>query len=161
MFYWRYLLRRNYLIIKIGFLDIISDKDMEEILDTWESSVRATHDFLSEEDIISIKPYVKEGAKHVGKFLCVRDEENTIKAFMGIEDFKIEMLFVSDECRRKGIGKSLVEYAVKTLNVNYVDVNEQNPQALGFYEHVGFEVFKKSEFDEQGNPFPILHMKLK
>ncbi len=134
---------------------------MEEILDTWESSVRATHDFLSEEDIISIKPYVKEGAKHVGKFLCVRDEENTIKAFMGIEDFKIEMLFVSDECRRKGIGKSLVEYAVKTLNVNYVDVNAQNPQALGFYEHVGFEVFKKSEFDEQGNPFPILHMKLK
>ena len=134
---------------------------MEEILDTWESSVRATHDFLSEEDIISIKPYVKEGAKHVGKFLCVRDEENTIKAFMGIEDFKIEMLFVSDECRRKGIGKSLVEYAVKTLNVNYVDVNEQNPQALGFYEPVGFEVFKKSEFDEQGNPFPILHMKLK
>ena len=134
---------------------------MEEILDTWESSVRATHDFLSEEDIITIKPYVKEGSKHVGKFLCVRDEENTIKAFMGIEDFKIEMLFVSDECRRKGIGKSLVEYAVKTLNVNYVDVNEQNPQALGFYEHVGFEVFKKSEFDEQGNPFPILHMKLK
>ena len=134
---------------------------MEEILDTWESSVRATHDFLSEEDIISIKPYVKEGAKHVGKFLCVRDEENTIKAFMGIEDFKIEMLFVSDECRRKGIGKSLVEYAVKTLNVNYVDVNEQNPQALGYYEHVGVEVFKKSEFDEQGNPFPILHMKLK
>ena len=54
-----------------------------------------------------------------------------------------------------------MEYAVKTLNVNYVDVNEQNPQALGFYEHVGFEVFKKSEFDEQGNPFPILHMKLK
>ena len=134
---------------------------MEEILDTWESSVRATHDFLSEEDIMLIKPYVKEGAKHVGKFLCVRDEEKTIKAFMGIEDFKIEMLFVSDECRRKGIGKSLVEYAVKTLNVNYVDVNEQNPQALGFYEHVGFEVFKKSEFDEQGNPFPILHMKLK
>ena len=148
-------------MIKIDILDTISDKDMEEILDTWESSVRATHDFLSEEDIMLIKPYVKEGAKHVGKFLCVRDEENTIKAFMGIEDFKIEMLFVSDECRRKGIGKSLVEYAVKTLNVNYVDVNEQNPQALGFYEHVGFEVFKKSEFDEQGNPFPILHMKLK
>ena len=148
-------------MIKIDILDTISDKDMEEILDTWESSVRATHDFLSEEDIISIKPYVKEGAKHVGKFLCVRDEENTIKAFMGIENFKIEMLFVSDECRGKGIGKSLVEYAVKTLNVNYVDVNEQNPQALGFYEHVGFEVFKKSEFDEQGNPFPILHMKLK
>nr|WP_207737158.1 GNAT family N-acetyltransferase [Paeniclostridium sordellii] len=134
---------------------------MEEILDTWESSVRATHDFLSEEDIISIKPQVIEGAKYVSKLLCVRDENGIIKAFMGIHDFKIEMLFVSNESRGNGIGKRLVEYAIEVLNINYVDVNEQNPQAVGFYKHMGFEIFKKSNFDEQGNPFPILHMKLK
>ena len=148
-------------MIKIENLNNISNKDMEEILDTWESSVRATHDFLSEEDIISIKPQVIEGAKYVSKLLCVRDNNGIIKAFMGIHDFKIEMLFVSNESRGNGIGKRLVEYAIEVLNVNYVDVNEQNPQALGFYEHMGFKVFKKSEFDEQGNPFPILHMKLK
>ena len=70
------------------------------------------------------------------------------------------MLFVSNDSRGYGIGKKLVDYAIKVLNVNYVDVNEQNPQAVGFYEHMGFQTFKKSEFDEQGNPFPILHMKL-
>ena len=148
-------------MIKIENLNIINDKDMEEILDTWESSVRATHDFLSEEDIISIKPQVVEGVKYVSNLLCVRDENDVIKAFMGIHDFKIEMLFVSNESRGNGIGKRLVEYAIEVLNVNYVDVNEQNPQAFGFYKHMGFEVFKRSEFDEQGNPFPILHMKLK
>lgn len=148
-------------MIKIENLKIINNKDMEEILDTWESSVRATHDFLSEEDIISIKPQVIEGAKYVSKLLCVRDENGIIKAFMGIHDFKIEMLFVSNESRGNGIGKRLVEYAIEVLNVNYVDVNEQNPQAVGFYKHMGFEIFKKSNFDEQGNPFPILHMKLK
>lgn len=148
-------------MIKIENLNSINNKDMEEILDTWESSVRATHDFLSEEDIISIKPQVMEGAKYVSKLLCVRDNNSIIKAFMGIHDFKIEMLFVSNESRGHGVGKRLVEYAIEVLNVNYVDVNEQNPQALGFYEHMGFKVFKKSEFDEQGNPFPILHMKLK
>lgn len=148
-------------MIKIENLNIINNKDMEEILDTWESSVRATHDFLSEEDIISIKPQVIEGAKYVSKLLCVRDENGIIKAFMGIHDFKIEMLFVSNESRGNGIGKRLVEYAIEVLNVNYVDVNEQNPQAVGFYKHMGFEIFKKSNFDEQGNPFPILHMKLK
>lgn len=148
-------------MIKIENLNSINNKDMEEILDTWESSVRATHDFLSEEDIISIKPQVMEGAKYVSKLLCVRDNNGIIKAFMGINDFKIEMLFVSNESRGHGFGKRLVEYAIEVLNVNYVDVNEQNPQALGFYEHIGFKVFKKSEFDEQGNPFPILHMKLK
>lgn len=148
-------------MIKIENLNSISNKDMEEILDTWESSVRATHDFLSEEDIISIKPQVIEGAKYVSKLLCVRDNNGIIKAFMGIHDFKIEMLFVSNESRGHGVGKRLVEYVIEVLNVNYVDVNEQNQQALGFYEHMGFKVFKKSEFDEQGNPFPILHMKLK
>lgn len=148
-------------MIEIESLNNISNKDIDEILDTWESSVRATHNFLSEDDIISIKPHVIEGAKYVSKLLCVRDEKDMIKAFMGIHDFKIEMLFVSNESRGKGIGKKLVEYAIEVLNVNYVDVNEQNPQAVGFYEHMGFQVFKKSEFDEQGNPFPILHMKLK
>ena len=141
-------------MIKIENLNTINNKDMEEILDTWESSVRATHDFLSEEDIISIKPQVIEGAKYVSKLLCVRDENGIIKAFMGIHDFKIEMLFVSNESRGNGIGKRLVEYAIEVLN-------EQNPQAVGFYKHMGFEIFKKSNFDEQGNPFPILHMKLK
>ena len=148
-------------MIKIENLSTINNKDMEEILDTWESSVRATHNFLSEEDIMSIKPHVVEGAKYVSKLLCVRDNQEVIKAFMGIHDSKIEMLFVSNDSRGNGIGKKLVEYAIEVLNVNYVDVNEQNPQAVGFYEHMGFQVFKKSEFDEQGNPFPILHMKLK
>lgn len=148
-------------MIKIENLNNINNKDIDEILDTWESSVRATHNFLSEEDIISIKPQVIEGAKYVSKLLCVKDKRDMIKAFMGIHDFKIEMLFVSNESRGKGIGKKLVEYAIEFLNVNYVDVNEQNPQAVGFYKHMGFEIFKKSEFDEQGNPFPILHMKLK
>lgn len=148
-------------MIKIENLNIINNKDMEEILDTWESSVRATHDFLSEEEIILIKPQVIEGAKYVSKLLCVRDKKDMIKAFMGIHDFKIEMLFVSNESRGNGIGKRLVEYAIEVLNANYVDVNEQNTQALGFYKHMDFKVFKKSEFDEQGNPFPILHMKLK
>lgn len=148
-------------MIKIESLDTINNKDIEEILDTWESSVRATHHFLSEEDIISIKPQVVEGVKYVSNLSCVRDENDVIKAFMGVHDFKIEMLFVSNENRGNGIGKKLVEYALDVLNVNYVDVNEQNPQALGFYEHMGFQVFEKSELDEQGNPFQILHMKLK
>lgn len=148
-------------MIKIENLNIVNNKDMKELLDTWESSVRETHDFLSEEDIISIKPQVIEGAKYVSKLLCVRDNNGIIKAFMGIHDFKIEMLFVSNESRGHGVGKRLVEYVIEVLNINYVYVNEQNPQAVGFYEHMGFKVFKKSEFDEQGNPFPILHMKLK
>ena len=148
-------------MINIEILNNIEKMDMDNILDVWESSVRATHTFLNEKDIISIKPQVKEGILYVSKFLCVRDDEGIIQAFMGVHDRKVEMLFVSDDCRGKGIGKRLVEYAKNSLNIKYVDVNEQNLQGVGFYKHMGFDIFKRSELDEQGNPFPILHMKMK
>ena len=34
-------------------------------------------------------------------------------------------------------------------------VNEQNPQAVGFYEHMGFETYKRTDMDEEGNPYPF------
>lgn len=37
-------------------------------------------------------------------------------------------------------------------------MNEQNPLALGFYEQAGFRVAGRSERDEAGRPFPILHL---
>lgn len=39
-------------------------------------------------------------------------------------------------------------------------MNEQNPQASGFYRHYGFVITGRSPLDGQGNPFPLLHMKL-
>ncbi|MCR1973424.1 GNAT family N-acetyltransferase [Clostridium sporogenes] len=146
-------------MIKIENLNNINKDDMDNILNVWESSVRATHTFLKEEDIISIKPQVKEGVDYVSKLLCVRDEKGVIQAFMGVHDSKIEMLFVDSNNRGNGIGKKLINYAINVLNAKFVDVNEQNTQGVGFYKHMGFDTFKRSEFDDHGNPFPILHMK--
>lgn len=54
----------------------------------------------------------------------------------------------------------MIEYGIKTYGIKEVTVNEQNPQAKGFYEYMGFVVYKRTETDEQGNPYPILYMKL-
>ncbi len=70
------------------------------------------------------------------------------------------MLFVDDASRGKGIGKMLLQYAIAEFGVNEVDVNEQNPQGVAFYRHMGFEQVGRSALDGQGNPFPLLHMKL-
>lgn len=80
---------------------------------------------------------------------------------MGVQDKKIEMLFLHPDNFRKGLGKRLVEYAFNELSVELVDVNEQNPEARKFYERMGFEVFKRNEYDAEGNPFPILEMRKK
>ena len=68
------------------------------------------------------------------------------------------MLFVSNEYRGQGIGKRLLQYGIENYSINELSVNEQNPLAKGFYEYMGFEVYKRTEVDEQGNPYPLLYM---
>lgn len=130
---------------------------VEALLKIWEASVRATHDFLSEKDIVDLRPDVKEAFLIMDHLYCAK-EGSGIVGFMGVKDKKIEMLFIAPSVRGKGIGKDLVTFALSALKVDAVDVNEQNPQAVGFYERMGFHMASRSELDEQGRPFPILHM---
>ena len=71
----------------------------------------------------------------------------------------LEMLFVSDEYRGRGTGKQLLQYGIENYGVNELAVNEQNPLAKGFYEYMGFKIYKRTELDEQGNPYPLLYIK--
>ena len=80
--------------------------------------------------------------------------------FIGVHGDNIEMLFVHNDYRGKGIGKRLVLHAMRELHVCKVDVNEQNAQAAGFYERMGFRTRAKSALDNEGKPYPILHMQI-
>ena len=146
-------------------LKIIEVKDrtaplVEQLLKVWESSVKATHFFLSEDEIESIKKYVPQALKEI-PFLIIAENGNHIPVgFMGIVEQHLEMLFISHEERGKGLGKELLEYGIEKYLVNDLAVNEQNLLAKGFYEHMGFEVYKRTECDEQGNPYPVFFMRL-
>lgn len=129
---------------------------IEQLLEVWESSVRATHMFLSENEIKNIKEYVPQALKEILNLFVVENENGIPVGFMGQH---LEMLFISDKERGKGYGKELIKYGIKKYLVNDVAVNEQNPIAKGFYEHMGFKVYKRTELDEQGNPYPLLYMR--
>ncbi|WP_163836034.1 GNAT family N-acetyltransferase [Spartinivicinus ruber] len=142
-------------------IDVVDRADYIEIVDVWEASVRATHDFLSEKDIQFFKPKIlNEYLKAVEQLWCVKNSEGGIIGFLGVADGNIEMLFILPECRGKGIGKLLINYAVHELGANKVDVNEQNLQAVGFYTHLGFKTINRSSVDGLGKPYPLLHMQL-
>ncbi|MCL1139189.1 GNAT family N-acetyltransferase [Shewanella pneumatophori] len=131
-----------------------------EMLNVWENSVRATHDFITEEDIEFFKPIIMQQAFPAVTLRCVKSAAGSILGFVGSHDVKVEMLFISNEARGKGIGKLLLQYAIEQFGISKVDVNEQNPQAVGFYQHMGFKVASRSPLDDMGKPFPILHMTL-
>lgn len=138
-----------------------SENFVAKLLEIWEKSVQATHAFLSEEEILKIKEYVPGAICGVETLLVLFDKgENSPLGFMGIENKKIEMLFLSPDARGKGFGKMLIQYGIKNYSAAEVTVNEQNPKAKGFYEHLGFKTYKTSATDEQGNPYPIAWMKL-
>lgn len=133
--------------------------NISKLLNVWESAVRKTHTFLMDNDINAIRLEVKQGLIGIEHLVCFYDDEDVIQGFTGIENQKIEMLFIHANARGQGIGKQLLYYALDNLGVKYVDVNEQNEQGVGFYRHMGFHVMDRSEHDEQGRPFPILHLK--
>ena len=129
------------------------------LVEVWEKSVRETHLFLPENEILNIREkFLPDALKNISHLVIAQDNDKPV-AFMGIDRQKLEMLFVTPKKRCKGIGKKLVEYGIKNFSIEELTVNEQNPQAKGFYEHLGFKVYKKSETDEQGNPYPILYMR--
>ena len=130
------------------------------LLDVWEDSVRATHDFLSLEEIAKIREFVPQALEGIAHLIIETDENGKPLAFMGIENGKLEMLFIKSSERGKGLGKRLLKYGMENYDVDELAVNEQNPQAKGFYEHMGFKVYQRNELDDQGNPYPVLHMRL-
>lgn len=138
------------------------DKSEFPLLTTiWEAAVRATHSFLTDKDIRYFRPLVLNEFLPVVKLFAARDSKGMILGFGGISDDKIEMLFVDPSMFGKGIGKTLLKHIIQEERVYKLDVNEQNPSAVRFYKHMGFEVAGRSEKDSLGKPFPLLHMECK
>ncbi|ALM52948.1 acetyltransferase [Halomonas huangheensis] len=130
----------------------------QRLVEVWEASVRATHDFLDEQDLIALKPLILEQYLDAVELKCARNEDGAIVGFSGVHDGNLEMLFVAPQARGTGVGSLLISHAIQHQGITKVDVNEQNEQALAFYRHIGFQVTGRSPLDGQGKPYPILHM---
>ena len=146
------------IIIKIV---LATADDYAALTTLWEASVRATHDFLTEEHILMLRQQIQEVYMPQLPIWIATNEAGIALGFIGCHQNRVEMLFVSPQNRGAGVGKFLLHYAITALAVNEVDVNEQNPQAAGFYLRMGFEPVGRSERDGEGNPFPLLHLRLR
>lgn len=138
----------------------VQPEDFPRVVEVWEASVRATHDFVTEDDIQFFRPLVRTGLPKVARLACVRDKRGDVVGFVGVNGANVDMLFVAPICMGQGIGRQLLTHAIAAFGAQTLDVNEQNPQAVGFYLRMGFEVVGRSELDDFGKPYPLLHMRL-
>ena len=72
-----------------------SDSLLQTILTIWEASVRATHHFLSDAEIVRIREYVPQAVRAVEHLVLAEDASGTAVAFLGAEGHRLEMLFLS------------------------------------------------------------------
>ena len=116
---------------------------VQQLVEVWQRSVQATHLFLSAPEIAAIRTYVPQALCGVEHLIVAQDESGTPVGFMGVQ----------------GLGARLLCLGMEQYGVSELTVNEQNPAAAGFYRHMGFAVYRRSELDEQGGPYPILYMR--
>ena len=144
--------------MEISIVENRTPQVIEALLQLWEASVRATHDFLTESEIARIGAYVPRALQGVCHLVAAKREDGSLTAFLGVEGRRIEMLFVHSACRGCGVGKRLITHAIHALGCRCVEVNEQNEQAAGFYRRMGFVPVGRSARDGEGMPYPLLQL---
>src|SRR3954454_1962449 len=135
--------------------------DLELLVALWERSVRATHNFLTEADIASLRPQVGDALRDDGLDLWVLvDSWNAPVGFMGVIADDISALFIDPAERGRGAGRRLVAHAQALRGGKLtVDVNEQNGAARGFYGPISFDAFAGARADEDVRQFLLLHLR--
>lgn len=147
------------------------NEELEELLDLWLRSVRATHSFLDEDDVVFYHPMVRELLASDLELWAAYDDAGDLVGFMALDGpdrdeapqgakAKLEALFIDPARLRQGFGELLTRRAIERKGPLALDVNEHNPGALAFYRRMGFTETGRSPCDGAGKPFPLIHMEL-
>jgi putative acetyltransferase len=132
--------------------------DAARLLEIWETAVRSSHHFLSEDDVGFFRAVVRDNYLPTAEVHVLVDEHGAPLGFVGLYQAVVEALFVAPDHHGRGLGRALIEHARSLRGPLTVDVNEQNVQALGFYRRLGFRQVGRSPLDTEGRPFPLIHM---
>ena len=132
--------------------------DSERAVQIWRDAVDATHDFLTASDRAAIEAEVQSFLPAAPLWLAVDADDRAI-GFMLLDGSSMEALFIDPAHRGAGFGRALVAHALECHPTLTTEVNEQNGQAVGFYERMGFVPTGRSERDGQGRAYPLIHLR--
>ena len=134
------------------------ETDLRRLYEIWTEAVKATHHFLDNDAFSEIADLVKDKYLPSRVFDVYVNEDDIALGFMGATGNEVESLFIHPDHFGKGIGRTFINMMKEAHADVTLEVNEQNPQAVGFYKACGFDVIRRDPTDDHGRPFPILHM---
>lgn len=136
---------------------------LEALVDLWKDSVKESHDFLAESDILEMESEVSALLRSSENTLVATDSDKFL-GFLGTEKNHISMLFVHPKFFRCGVGRALLREAfmrnLKNYDTIFVDCNADNTRGIRFYSTLGFKEVGRSAKDSKGRAFPILHLQV-
>ncbi|WP_251212606.1 GNAT family N-acetyltransferase [Adlercreutzia murintestinalis] len=104
--------------------------------------------------------YVPDAIEQVESLAIAQDDNGMTLCFAGVQGDVLAMLFLAPDQRGNGVGRKLLAYAEEQLGARKLEINEQNPQARGFYERCGWQMVGRRETDDAGEPYPLLELEL-
>jgi putative acetyltransferase len=130
------------------------------LYEIWQDAVRASHGFISADDMADIELMVKTEYLPGREFWVAADEDDRAVGFMSLEGPHVDSLFVTPDRHGQGVGRALLAHAYSLSRVLSVEVNEQNMEARRFYERMGFVQVGWTATDAGGRPYPLLMLHL-
>lgn len=86
---------------------------------------------------------------------CFVYDDTVIKGFVYVLGDEIRKLYVDVFFQGQGVGKALLEYAVKEYNANTLWALEKNENAIKFYEKNGFHRTFEKRYEEGTTEFLV------
>lgn len=131
--------------------------DVPALFEIWKAAVRATHAFLSETDFAEYCVQLEQLYLPLAE-LEVVELDGEVVGFLGMSQSKVDSLFLAPACHGRGVGRAVMDVVFARYPQVTLDVNEQNQGARAFYERLGFRQTGRSDVDDSGKPYPILHL---
>ncbi len=75
-------------------------------------------------------------------------DDGLIKGFLQMDGTEICKLYVDPFFQSKGIGKELMEYAIRKFHANHLWALEKNIRAISFYQRHGFHGTGEKKLEE-------------
>ena len=131
--------------------------ELEALVGVWRRAVEATHHFLRPADVDELEPQMRTELARAAIRVAAAPEGPV--GFLVGTGGEVDGLFVDPAVHGQGVGTALLDDAAAHHQVLTLDVNVQNPAARAWYARRGFVETGRSETDEDGRPYPLVHLR--